>query len=161
MKQFVVKKEKWYHSSYAIFQNNELIGEYLPANFKKGNQVSLFGKNFHLKNINIWKNQKQIFIGNIKIAELYEKPLKGETLLHMVAQGSFILKKNIWKNRCTLNNGDKEIGEFKTKTFNTIVTVGDQVDDALLASAMLIAMQQDKHYIALIMLIPTFISLFT
>lgn len=161
MKQFIIKKEKWYSTSYSIYKNNERVGGYIPNIFKRENQVLLFGKNFLLKNKNVWKNQKHIYIGNIKIAELFEKPFKGETILQMVAQGGFLLKKNTWKNRSTLNNGRQDIGEFKSKSFQTIVTVGDQVDDALLASAILIVMQQDMQYIALITLIPTFITLYS
>ncbi|MDA3930346.1 MAG: hypothetical protein PF541_15455 [Prolixibacteraceae bacterium] len=161
MKTFQIKKDKWYHSDYSIYFNNQLVGEFLPENFKNSNRLSLRDKYYTLQKKSIWKDEKEIYLGNIKIGEIIPKPFKDQAIINIIGQGEFILKKtSTWKSIRTLFRGEQAIAECRSKDFSSTFTIGDQIDENVLAAMMFVSMQQKHAYVAFIALIPVFITIF-
>lgn len=161
MKTYFLKHEKWYHSNYAIFQNNEKVGFVLVESFKKLNTLGLSGVEFTVQRGNIWRNERFIYQGNIKYAEIIQRAFKNETLLVLQNGDQYRIKQNVWKGLYTLYRGERALGEYKGKSFSVEVTVAEEISLALTAAFILTTTMQKYAYVALVALIPIFVAIFS
>ena len=161
MKTYLLKHEKWYHSNYAIYQDNEQVGFLLNESLKKRNTLGLSGVEFTIRRGNIWRNEQFIYQGNVQFAEIIQKTFKNETLLVLQNGDQYRIKQNLWKGLFTLYRGEQALGEYKGKTSTTWVTVSSDLTVALTAAFILTVTVQRYAYVAFAALIPIFIAVFS
>lgn len=161
MKAFIIKKDKWHQSGYSIYQSRELIGEYFPEKLRRPHRLSLRDRDYTFKKRSVWSREMELYLGNVKVADIYQHPFKASATISFFSKGQFIYKRtNSWKNIYSLTDGYKPIGESRIKSFTSTFTVGDSVDENLLASVMFISQQQRQKVVyVVIALIPTIASI--
>ncbi|MFA9389859.1 MAG: hypothetical protein ACERKD_08620 [Prolixibacteraceae bacterium] len=161
MKTYLLKKEKWYHTNYSIYQNGELIGEYLPEKFKKPQLLSLKDRKYSYKKKRFWGTEMELYLGNIKVAEIFPHSFKSKSTISLFSAGQFIFSNtNIWKGTMTLYEREKAIGECVSKSFITKCTISDSASEHLVAAMLFITQQRRNALIVFAALIPTFIAIF-
>lgn len=161
MQSILLRKEKWYHSDYGVYQNNEKVGEFYNETFKKSYTLNLKGMEYSIRKGNIWRNEKFLFQGNVQFAEIIEKPFKDIVILSFANGQELTVKHNTWKSIYTLFSGDKALGELKSKSFRNEIRVSDDLPHQVLAAFILSTMMRQLAYVALIALIPVYIVIFT
>lgn len=162
MRNIQIKKDKWYYSNYSIYENEQLVGEFFPENFKHGFRMNYREKSYSLRKISIWKEEKELYLGDVKIGDIFPKTLRSESFINIINEGEYFLKTtNFWKGIKTLYRGNREIGEAKSKNFETQYTLGDEVNDNLMASIILTTQQQQQSYIIFLSLFPIYLVVFT
>lgn len=157
MKKLRLAKEKWYQSEFSVFRNDEKIGYLSGATFKKSYTLIWGGVEFTIKSTNIWKGDQAIYQGNIKLADVIQKPFKGENTLILQNGERYYIKQNIWKSTYTLSGYERELGVIKSHTFSHDVTVGDSLPDNILCAFILLCMNRSSNAAIYAALIPIFI----
>jgi hypothetical protein len=136
MKTYLLKCEKWYNSTMAIFSEGRKVGNFFPGFYSSAYKVMIGENEFIIKKKSFFNCDLSVFSKNGLLASVKNFTFRNYSIITTANKVEYFLKSNTWNSKYVLSGQDGFSGECHQKMTSSVYSFDERVDDSVVAATI-------------------------